>query len=64
VPAFLQLAHIRYINQAAYADHLSYLRRLKVFAMIGSFGAVWWEKTQLEKKWDYYDKFYPEATQL
>ena len=32
--------------------------------MIGSFGAVWWEKSQLEKKWSYYDKYYPEATQL
>ena len=31
---------------------------------MGAFAAVWMEKTSLEKKWDYYDKFYPEPTQL
>ena len=25
---------------------------------------MWYEKMQLEKKWTYYDRFYPEPTQL
>ena len=37
---------------------------MKVVSFMGAFGAIWIEKASLEKKWDYYDKFYPEPTQL
>ena len=35
-----------------------------MFSILGSFAAIYMEKLSLEKKWDYYDKFYPEPTQL
>ena len=41
-----------------------FLRRLKLFSLIGATGAILIEKRNLEKKWAYYDRFYPEATQL
>ena len=64
VPAGLQLAHICYINRAAHVPLCKYLRQLKVMALLGSFGCVWYEKIALEKKWQFYNRFYPEPTQL
>ena len=40
------------------------MRRVKVFSFIGAFAAVWNEKAILEKKWTYYNRFYPEPSQL
>ena len=31
---------------------------------MGSFACVWNEKLTLEKKWQFYNRFYPEPTQL
>ena len=42
----------------------SYVRQLKVLAMIGSFSMCWYERMQLEKKWNYFNRLYPEPTQL
>ena len=43
---------------------MTHLRRVKVFSIIGAFAAVWNEKNILETKWNYYNRFYPEPTQL
>ena len=40
------------------------MRRVKVFSVIGAFAAIWNERAILEKKWTYYNRFYPEPTQL
>ena len=37
---------------------------MKLFSLMGAFACVFYEKSLLEKKWQYYDRFYPEPTQL
>ena len=37
---------------------------MKIISLLGASAAVWCEKMSLEKKWMYYDRFYPEPTQL
>ena len=64
LPACLQTAHIFFLNRPQFLATCSYVRQLKALAFIGSFSMVWYERTQLEKKWSYYDKLYPEPTQL
>ena len=64
VPAALQVAQISTVNSLPHAPLYKYLRQLKVMAFFGSFACVWYEKISLEKKWTYYNKLYPEATQL
>ena len=41
-----------------------YVRQVKYFALIGAFAAAYLEKYNLDKKMSYYDRFYPEPTQL
>ena len=40
------------------------MRQLKVLAFMGTFACFWHEKLTLEKKWNFYNRFYPEPTQL
>ena len=44
LPAYLQLAHLRYINKPAFAHHVLHIRKLKIFSMIGVFCACWFER--------------------
>ena len=37
---------------------------MKLFSLMGGMAVVFNEKLTLEKKWRYFDKFYPEPTQL
>ena len=64
LPAVLQVAHIYLLNRPQFLMQCSYVRQLKVMAAIGSFGLCWYERTQLQRKWRYYDQLYPEPTQL
>ena len=64
VPAFFQLAQISTVNRTSHAHLYKYFRHLKIASLIGGFACVWHEKMQLEKKWTYYNRFYPEPTQL
>ena len=41
-----------------------YIRQLKFVALVGAFAMAWNEKDILQKKWAYYNRFYPEQTQL
>ena len=43
-------------------DQYYFLRRMKIFSLLGASAAIYLEKQKLEKKWEYYDKFYPEPT--
>ena len=63
-PALLQIGQITTMNHPGKVQTHRYIRNLKVFALMGAFAAVWNEKLNLEKKWRYYDRFYPEPTQL
>ena len=64
VPAALQVVQISTVNRPSHLALFKYVRHLKVLALLGSFGCVWHEKLSLEKKWNYYNRFYPEPTQL
>ena len=64
MPAALQVAQISTINRSSQVSLFKYVRHLKVLALMGSFACVWHEKHTLEKKWQYYNRFYPEPTQL
>ena len=64
IPAVLQLAQISTVNRSSHVNLYKYFRNLKVASLIGGFACVWYEKMQLEKKWTYYNRFYPEPTQL
>ena len=64
VPAGLQIAHISTINRTSQGPLFRSVRQLKVLAFLGSFACFWHEKLSLEKKWTFYNKFYPEPTQL
>ena len=64
LPFALQCAQISNINRPSRLGLFRYLRNLKVFAFIGASSLMFNEKLKLEKKWRYYDRFYPEPTQL
>mmetsp|Transcript_17426 Transcript_17426/g.29321 ORF Transcript_17426/g.29321 Transcript_17426/m.29321 type:complete len:177 (-) Transcript_17426:119-649(-) len=63
-PFALQILQIQTVNKPELVLRYKYLRSVKTFALLGAFAACWWEKLQLEKKWRYYDRLYPEAVQL
>ena len=52
------------INNPEKIVQYRYIRSVKFVSLFGAFGAVWYEKLMLEKKWRYYDRLYPEPTQL
>ena len=64
IPAFFQLAQISTVNRPQFVNAYKFFRHIKIASMIGGFALVWHEKLQLEKKWRYYNRFYPEPTQL
>ena len=64
IPAALQVAQISTINQPSQANLFRYVRHLKAVALMGSFACIWSEKLTLEKKWQFYNRFYPEPTAL
>ena len=64
IPAALQVAQISTVNRQSHASLFKYVRHLKTLALLGSFACIWNEKLTLEKKWQFYNRFYPEPTQL
>ena len=64
IPAFFQIAQITRMNRPSFIGQYTYLRNMKIFSLLGACAVIWNEKLSLEKKWRYYDKFYPEPTQL
>ena len=64
IPAAFQFAQIYLTNRKSQVALFKYVRHLKCLTLIGSFACVWNEKLTLEKKWQFYDRFYPEPTQL
>ena len=64
IPMGLQLAEICKINIPAELGVYRYIRKVKYFALFGAFAAAYNEKYTLDKKMTYYDRFYPEPTQL
>ena len=64
IPAFLQVAQISTVNRPSHAALFKYVRHLKVLALMGSFACIYNEKMTMEQKWQFYNRFYPEPTQL
>ena len=63
-PAVFQVAQISQLNRPSRLQYYKFFRNMKIFTFFGSFAMVMHEKMLLEKKWRYFDRFYPEATQL
>ena len=64
IPAALQVAQISQLNRPSRVPIYKYLRHLKIFSLFGGIACAFNEKLLMEKKWRYYDHFYPEPTQL
>ena len=64
IPVCLQLAEICKVNIQSELGVYRYIRQVKYFALFGAFAAAYMEKYTLDKKMNYYDRFYPEPTQL
>ena len=52
------------MNKPSRIQYYRYFRNVKLFTFFGSFAAIFNEKLLLEKKWRYFDRVYPEPTQL
>ena len=64
IPAILQIMQIsKFGKQSAYKQYM-FLRQLKIYSLGGSILCALYEKEKLDKKWQYYNRFYPEPTQL
>ena len=62
IPAMLQLTEICKINVPSELGLYKFVRQVKYFALFGAFAAAYMEKYNLDKKMQYYDRFYPEPT--
>ena len=58
------MAHLYYLNAPGREFLVYAIRKTKYFALIGGYAAIMMERFNLEKRWTYYDRFYPEATTL
>ena len=64
IPAVLQVMQItRFGKQSAYKQY-QFIRSLKIYSLTGSILCALYEKEKLDKQWKYYNRFYPEPTQL
>ena len=64
VPMIFQAWQISLTNVATKADLYKRVRLFKSTAMIGALSLSLWEYTNLRKKMTFYDRFYPEPTEL
>ena len=64
VPLALQVWQINLANNAEKLALYNKVRIFKSGAFAGAICLGLWELTNLRKKWTYYDRFYPEPTQL
>ena len=64
VPLILQGWQIPLANVSAKAEMYKRVRMFKTVAMTGACALSLWELTNLRKKMTYYDRFYPEPTEL
>ena len=64
VPALFQMLQINCINKPTRLQQFRFFRNLKIVGLLGAGACMFNEKLVLEKKWRYFDRFYPEPTQL
>ena len=64
LPIGLTLWQMTIVNDVAHAGTYYKLRALKTIALGGAMALCLWEYTNLQKKLTYYNRFYPEATEL
>ena len=64
VPAFSSLAQIYYMNRVGFGAHHKFWLHIKVMSAFGGLLFIYHERGNLQKKWQYYDRLYPEPTQL
>ena len=64
VPLAFQLWQIALVNNIERAGLYRKVRILKSLTLFGALGLGLKEKLSLEYQWQFYDRFYPEATEL
>ena len=64
VPAVFQIWQILLVNNVEKIALYRKVRLLKAFSLLGALGLGFREKLRLEYVWQYYDRFYPEPTEL
>ena len=64
VPLGFQAWQLALVNQAEKAALYRKVRILKAITFVSAFALSFNEKTVLEKQWTYYNRFYPEPTEL
>jgi hypothetical protein len=62
VPAAFQIGEICTMNIPSKVHMFRYLRQVKFVSFFGALAAIAHQKTTLDKKFAYYEKFYPEPT--
>ena len=63
-PAAFQVWQILLVNNPEKLALYRKVRILKAISLIGAFAFGFREKLHLEYQWDYYNRFYPEPTEL
>ena len=64
VPTAFQFWHLSLMNHPAQRALCQKVRWFKIVSLIGATAVGSYELLNMRKKWDYYDHFYPEPTEL
>lgn len=64
LPFAMQLWQLSLCNHACSVDMYKRVRGFKMVTFVGAVSMASYELIQLRKKWNYYDKLYPEPTEL
>ena len=64
LPAAFQVWQILLVNNVEKLALYRKVRILKALTLFGAFGLGFREKLNLEYQWEYYNRFYPEPTEL
>ena len=64
IPFAFQVWQITLCNQAEHASLYRKVRFFKIAGLVGATAAGAYEYLKMRQKWTYYNRFYPEATEL
>lgn len=64
LPIGFQIAELYYANNPATRQMFKGVRNVKLASVFALMAVGYWERSNLEKKWLYYDRLYPEPTAL
>jgi hypothetical protein len=64
VPLFFQVWHLGLINHASKVSLMRKVRMFKLTSFVGAAAIGGYELINMRKQWTFYDRFYPEPTEL